>query len=230
MFKVIRYIITGSASHTTIEHLFKKLNTTYDSTNSRFSKPYNEFYVNCDLHRSSFNTSGYKFNCDEMRKKGLNYIILIENLNPRPETLAADLEKLTQVFTTAELQKKLIIFFTSSDDKKSLKDIKKSALEMNVLFSSIGIHNQGDRKKFVDNQIITAESLNSELVYVDSYTKMLRFMKYTLLLILSIIGVLCLVFVYVLWIEVDRCEGDSTNLTTFISTATTTTTTTTKVL
>ena len=182
-FKLIRYIITGSASQTTIEHLFERLNTTYDSTNNRFSKPYNEFYVNCDLHKSSFNPSVYKFNCDEIRKKGLNYIILIENLNPRPETLASDLEKLTQVFTTAELQKKLIIFFTSSNDKMNLKEIKESALKMNVLFSSIGIKNQSEKLKFVDNQIITADSLNSELVYVNSYTKMLRYMKLILLLI-----------------------------------------------
>ena len=145
-------IVTGSTNEEIARRFVQKqFNET--SFNEEYDNQKHYIYVNCNMHRLEFDDEHFSKKCNEI-KRNLTKIILIENLNPRPETLNNDLFKLKKVFSQADLRRFLEIHFTvyESNDATSLKSY---ILEYDVLFDSLGIQDNEQKVEFFEKRIFT---------------------------------------------------------------------------
>ena len=148
-----KYLVTGSASEQSISKLLsKEFKTNFISSKleydySSFAMP-KRIYVRCDLNRSRFDKNEFKCFCNKIKP---SKIFLIENLNPRPETLENDMNILAGVFTRNELRDNVNIFFTGSN--ANMDSIKSSFLSFNSFFNYLGICNEYEKKRFTETKI-----------------------------------------------------------------------------
>jgi hypothetical protein len=139
------------------------------------------------MNTSSFDLNEFQTTC-EYYKKRLNCIICLENLNPRPETLLNDSEKLNSTFKRKELRDKLIISYNSSSNNMDLKTIRNDSLNFSVLFDNLLIFDQEEKKKYAKNNIFykNFDDLKGRIMfeyYKYLFYKILIFLIYILLII-----------------------------------------------
>ena len=159
-----KILITGSSTEYKLtEFMKKRFDIDYNPSNHEYYifKNLVKVLICADLNRSKFDSAKFKKTCADIEGSLLE-VVLIENLNPRPETLENDLSKTSRVFLASQLKRYLFIHFTSSGEEKQIEDIKRDVKNFNVLFDAIGIRSDSDKQKFVDDQI---DILNKNTTY-----------------------------------------------------------------
>ena len=145
------FIITGSTSEEILKgFLFSRFRIDYKNSIDTYSSKENHVYINCNMHRLIFNIEGFFEKCDEIRNK-LTEIILIENLNPRPETLNNDIVYLRRVFSQDELKNFLSIGFTLYGNV-DVQSLKADVIKFDVLFENLGLGGSGERVEFYEKR------------------------------------------------------------------------------
>ena len=142
-------IVCGSASEDTKRDIFRDLfNLNYKNTQKVYQfQKYEIIYY--DFCLRTFNENDFIDQCNNIREK-IQFILCIQNLNPRPETLENDFGVLTRAFSSTELNEKLNIIFTSSDN---LDNVRNSALNYTVIFDPLGITEFQNKCDFVNKKI-----------------------------------------------------------------------------
>lgn len=145
------FIITGSTSEEILKgFLFANFRIDYKNSIDTYSSKENQVYINCNMHRLVFNSEDFFEKCDEIRNK-LSEIILIENSNPRPETLNNDIVCLRRVFSQDELKSFLRIGFTMYGNV-DVQSLKADVIKFDVLFENLGLGAYGEREEFFKNR------------------------------------------------------------------------------
>ena len=146
-------LVLGSADDFSLNKFlsYKKF-TKYDEQNDLFMDKEGKYlvYVNCKFYRFSFNINEFKANCEKIRSK-LSRIYLLQNLNPRPETLDHDMNILSRVFTKKELSDNIQIYFTGLND--NLESFKDEFVKFNCFFDTLGIKNKSEKLNFASKNI-----------------------------------------------------------------------------
>lgn len=186
-----KILITGSSTEYKLtEFLKKRFHIDYNPSNHEYyiCKNLVKVLICTDLNRSKFDSAKFKKTCAEIEGSLLE-VVLIENLNPRPETLENDLSKISRVFLASQLNRYLFIHFTASGEEKQIEDIKRDVKNFNVLFDAIGIRSDSDKQKFVDDQI---GILNKNTTYYNLLRKriILNFIRNNFFILLLIFTVL----------------------------------------
>ena len=132
----------------------KEYNFNYDQNIYKYKYGNRKFYINCNFHRLDTKIDSLK----EFTKNDIKRIYLLENLNPRPETLDNDMTILSGLFTKQKLEHILKIYFTCNSHQ-SLETIRSEFLKFDSFFDYLGIRNDEEKKrKFVDKRIFLIEN------------------------------------------------------------------------
>ena len=108
-----------------------------------------KIYINCNFHTLNPKIDNLK----KFAKKDIERIYLLENLNPRPETLDNDMTILSGLFAKQKLEHILKIYFTGNSHQ-SLETIRSEFLKFDSFFDYLGIRNDDAKKReFVKNRI-----------------------------------------------------------------------------
>ena len=149
-------LVVGSTTEDNLQHFFKlKFAIDYDKTQDLFTyDPLGTIwvYVNCNFHRMSFNFDEFLSMCEKYRSK-ICRIYLLENLNPRPETLENDINILSRVFTQNELRDYIKIYFTGQNE--NLDAIKTDFEKFNSFFNYLGIDDEFRKKNFARDNLFS---------------------------------------------------------------------------
>ena len=149
-------LIPSVSEHNIALFTKQKYSITYDPTIKEYTRANGQqvkLVIYSNLNRLSFDLNEFKAKCSEIRRN-LSEIVLIENLNPRPETLENDLNIISRVFRSHELRSLLRICFTSSSKSLNLNEIKGDVLNFNVLFEDVMMmKNREDKVRFIENRI-----------------------------------------------------------------------------
>ena len=157
-------LLTGSASSEYVKtFLNDKYKITYEPTTIEYKlNSSTKLIVSCDLNKAAFDLKSFELKYNEI-KSGLKQIVCIENLNPRPETLDADLNVLSKVFSSLELRNYLNIVFKSSSQRDlDLSEIRKSSASFNVLFNALGLKYKTEIDKYIAKQIWTEATFKAD--------------------------------------------------------------------
>lgn len=144
-------IITGSTSEELVARFMQeKFSENWNSSTKEYDNGRHFLYVDCTMHRQAFDENNFISKCNQVRHK-LAKIILIENLNPRPETLQSDLCRLVNVFDQAELRKFLEIHFTVYVND-NMNYFKTDMFQQNFLFNCLGIEKDNEKFDFINRK------------------------------------------------------------------------------
>ena len=157
-------LLTGSASSEYVRtFLGDKYQISYEPTTNEYKlNSSTQLIVKCDLNKAAFDLKSFELKYNEI-KDGLKQIVCIENLNPRPETLEADLNVLSKVINSKELRNYLFIVFKSSTKPDSdLSEIRSSSANFNVLFNALGLKSQAAINKYIGKQIWTEATFRAD--------------------------------------------------------------------
>ena len=111
-------VITGSSDDEITSKFLKTLFNIqdYEPGKSMIANDSFEIYIETNLYKASFDKVKFKIECKKMLSKGLDYIICIGNLNPRPETIVNDLNKILDAFGANVCRQKIFFVFTSTQE------------------------------------------------------------------------------------------------------------------
>ena len=157
-------LLTGSASSDYVRtFLNEKYKISYEPASNEYKlNSSTRLIVSCELNRAAFDSKSFELKYNEI-KAGLKQIVCIENLNPRPETLEADLNVLGKVVSPQELKKYLhIVFKSSSQNDLDLSEIRKSSENFHVLFAALGLKSKADIDKYIRKRIWTEKSFKND--------------------------------------------------------------------
>ena len=119
------------------------------------------------------NDKSDKLNKCNQIKNDLKMILLIENLNPKPDNLLKDIEVLNKCFDINELKEKLFFVYTFSSNKE-LSELQNHILRFNSLFHLLTVLDK-EKQAFVKNKVwmlgknkIDLENMNET---INSYLK-----------------------------------------------------------
>ena len=145
-------IVVGSEDEDTKRTIFAELfNLNYETTQGVYQFQDFSIIEKCDSLESQSEIDNFRVECDNIRAN-IKYILCIEKLNPRPQTLDIHLEILRGIFSKEELNEKLNIIFTS-DNLNNLKSLRANAVDFNGLYDLLGITEFKDISNFINTKM-----------------------------------------------------------------------------
>ena len=150
---MVNYIIViGSEDEDTKRTIFAELfNLNYERTQGVYQFQDFSIIEKCDSLESELEIHNFRIECDNIRAN-IKYILCIEKLNPRSQTLDIHFDILRRIFSIEELKKKLNIIFTSFNDLEP-ENVRYSALNYTVIFDPLGITEFQNKCDFVNKKI-----------------------------------------------------------------------------